>query len=61
MAIGFPYLINHNGLDFNQPGMNLYVDLCIYSMLQFYFMPAVLLAQGTNIEQLVPSVFNNRI
>lgn len=49
------------GLDYNFPLINLYVDLCVYSMLQFYFMPAFLLGQGTDVEQWVSNVPSNGV
>jgi hypothetical protein len=49
------------GIDYNFPFINLYVDLCVYSMLQFYFMPAILMSQGTEIEQWISKVSTNGI
>lgn len=33
------------------PMVNQWLDYCVYSMLQFYFMPATLMNKGTEVEQ----------
>jgi len=49
------------GLDYSFPFINLYVDLYVYYMLQFYFTPAVLMGQGTEVEQWISKTSTNGI
>lgn len=36
-----------------------YIDLCVYSMLQWYFMPAMLMSKSTEVDQWVSSFSTN--
>lgn len=48
-------------LDFYSPFVNNWIDYNIYCMLQFYFAPAFLMSQGTEVDQWISKFSTNGI